>query len=290
MRGTMLFRGTVSLYDILVNLTEKILVHDIDQRATAVAFSLTLASFPAIIFLFTLIPYIPIEDLDVQIMSFMREVMPVGIYAEANQTIQDIVSRPRKGVLSVGFLLTVVTATNGMVSLMRAFNMVYRDVENRSFLKTRGIAVMLTILLAIVLFLAVVLLVVGDRVMAVVADWNIFRDAGIIALVNITRYLITFATLTLAVSLIYRFAPNRSVRMSFFNIGSVVASALIVLATWAFSFYLSNFGSYNKLYGSIGTMIALMIWIYLIALLLIFGFEINASIILARRNRATAKQ
>jgi membrane protein len=286
----MLFRGTVSLYDILVNLTEKILVHDIDQRATAVAFSLTLASFPAIIFLFTLIPYIPIEDLDVQIMSFMREVMPVGIYAEANQTIQDIVSRPRKGVLSVGFLLTVVTATNGMVSLMRAFNMVYRDVENRSFLKTRGIAVMLTILLAIVLFLAVVLLVVGDRVMAVVADWNIFRDAGIIALVNITRYLITFATLTLAVSLIYRFAPNRSVRMSFFNIGSVVASALIVLATWAFSFYLSNFGSYNKLYGSIGTMIALMIWIYLIALLLIFGFEINASIILARRNRATAKQ
>ncbi|HEV7349886.1 YihY/virulence factor BrkB family protein [Telluribacter sp.] len=290
LRGTMLFRGTVSLYDILVNLTEKILVHDIDQRATAVAFSLTLASFPAIIFLFTLIPYIPIEDLDVQIMSFMREVMPVGIYAEANQTIQDIVSRPRKGVLSVGFLLTVVTATNGMVSLMRAFNMVYRDVENRSFLKTRGIAVMLTILLAIVLFLAVVLLVVGDRVMAVVADWNIFRDAGIIALVNITRYLITFATLTLAVSLIYRFAPNRSVRMSFFNIGSVVASALIVLATWAFSFYLSNFGSYNKLYGSIGTMIALMIWIYLIALLLIFGFEINASIILARRNRATAKQ
>ncbi|GAB3165287.1 YihY/virulence factor BrkB family protein [Telluribacter humicola] len=290
LRNTKLFRGTVSLYDILVNLTDKILVHDIDQRATSVAFSLTLAAFPAVIFLFTLIPYIPIEDLDAQIMEFLRELMPRGIYAEANHTIQDIVSRPRKGVLSVGFLLTVVTATNGMVSLMRAFNMVYRDVENRGFLKTRAIATMLTLLLAIVLFVSVVLLIVGDRVMAVVADWNIVREAWIIMLVNITRYLITFATLTLAVSIIYRFAPNRSVRMSFFNVGSIVASGLIVLATYAFSFYLSNFGSYNKLYGSIGTMIALMIWLYLIALLLIFGFEINASIILARRTRAAQKE
>ncbi|WP_247234545.1 YihY/virulence factor BrkB family protein [Telluribacter sp. SYSU D00476] len=290
LRTTKLFRGTVSLYDILVNLTEKILVHDIDQRATAVAFSLTLASFPAIIFLFTLIPYIPIEDLDAQIMELLRELIPRGIYVEANQTIQDIVSRPRRGVLSVGFLLTLVTATNGMVSLMRAFNMVYRDVENRSFLKTRAIALMLTLLLAVVLFVAVVLLIVGDRVMAVVADWNVIRDAWIFMFVNVTRYLITLTMLTVAVSIIYRFAPNRSVRMSFFNIGSLVASALIVLSTYAFSFYLSNFGSYNKLYGSIGTMIAFMIWLYLIALLLIFGFEINASIIMARRSRPPHEQ
>lgn len=290
LRTTKLFRGTVSLYDILVNLTDKILVHDIDQRATAVAFSLTLASFPAVIFLFTLIPYIPIEGLDAQIMEILRELMPRGIYAEANQTIQDIVSRPRRGVLSVGFLLTLITATNGMVSLMRAFNMVYRDVENRSFLKTRAIATMLTLLLAIVLFVAVVLLIVGDRVMAVVADWNIIRDTWIFILVNVTRYLTTFTMLAVAVSIIYRFAPNRAVRMSFFNIGSVIASALIVLSTYGFSFYLSNFGSYNKLYGSIGTMIAFMIWLYLIALLLIFGFEINASIILAKRSRAPHDQ
>jgi membrane protein len=286
LRQTMLFRGTVSLYDVLVNLVDKILVHDIDQRATAVAFSLTLASFPAVLFLFTLIPYIPIENLDVQIMAFLRDLMPAGIFVEVSATIEDIVSRPRRGVLSVGFLLTIVTATNGMVSLMRSFNMVYRDVENRSFLRTRAIAMMLTLLLALVLFVAVVLLIIGDRVMAVVAEWELIQEVWILHVVNLTRYLTAFATLTLAVSLIYRFAPNRSVRMSFVNIGSLIASALIVLATYGFSFYLSNFGSYNKLYGSIGTMIALMIWLYLIALLLIFGFEINASIILARRTKA----
>jgi membrane protein len=282
LRSTMLFKGTVSLYDILVILIEKLRVYNIDQRATSVAFSLTLASFPAVIFLFTLIPYIPIANLDDQIMEFLSEVIPKGIYAEVSQTILDIVSRPRKGVLSIGFATALITATNGMVSLMRSFNVVYKARENRGFFKTRGIAILLTLFLALVMIVSIVLLIVGDRIMFLIADWDIVQEEWIINIVNITRYVITFATLALGVSLIYRFAPNKYVRIPFFNPGSVIASALIVLATYGFSFYFSNFSSYNKLYGSIGTMIALMIWIYLIALLLILGFEINASIISGR--------
>ncbi len=285
LKSTTLFKGTVSLYDVLVNLLNKLMVYDIDQRASAVAFSLTLSAFPAIILLFTLIPYIPVENLQPQIMEFLREVMPRGIYSEAQITIMDIISRPRRDILSVGFILTIVTATNGMVSLMRAFNIVYHDIDNRSFLETRAIALMLTLLLALVIFVTVVLLLVGDRVMAIINDWNIIQEVWIINLVNITRYTTTLAALTVGVSLIYRFAPYRVVRLSFFNVGAFVSSALIVLATFGFSFYLSNFGTYNKLYGSIGTMIAFMVWIYLIAMLLIFGFEINASIIMSRRKK-----
>ena len=281
LRGTTLFRGSVSLYDVLVNLIDKLIVYDIDQRATAVAFSLTLSAFPAIIFFFTLIPYIPVENLQPQIMDFLREIMPTSIYAEAQTTIMDIISRPRRGILSVGFILTIVTSTNGMVSLMRSFNIVYRDEDTRGFFKTRAIALMLTSLLALLIFLSVVLLIVGDHVMEILNDWQIVRDAWIIGLVNFLRYFTTLSALTVGVSLIYRFAPDREVRMSFFNVGAFIASALIVLATYGFSYYLSNFGTYNKLYGSIGTMIAFMIWIYLIALLLIFGFEINASILMA---------
>lgn len=289
LKSTTLFRGSVTLYDILVLLIDRILVYDIDQRASAVAFSLTLSAFPALISLFTLIPYIPVENLQPQILDFLREMMPRGIYVEAQSTLIDIISRPRSDILSVGFILTIVTATNGMVSLMRSFNIVYREVENRGFLKTRAIALMLTTLLALVLFVAVVLLIIGDSVMAMVNEWNIIREAWVILVVNASRYTITLAALMVAVSLIYRFAPNRVVRMSFFNIGAFTASALIVLATYGFSFYISNFGTYNKLYGSIGTMIALMVWLYLIALLLIFGFEINASIIRARYNRNKKK-
>lgn len=282
LKSTTLFRGSVSLYDIVVNLIDKILIYDIDQRATSVAFSFTLSAFPAIISLFTLIPYIPVENLQAQIMEFLREIMPGGIYEEAQSTILDIISRPRSDILSVGFILTIVTSTNGMVSLMRSFDILYMEVENRGFFKTRVIAFMLTILLALVLFVTVVLLIIGDRFMDVINDWNIIRQAWVIGLVNVTRYGITFVSLIVGVSLIYRFAPNKIVRLSFINIGAFVASALIVLSTFGFSYYLSNFGAYNKLYGSIGSMIALMVWIYLISLLLIFGFEINASIVMTK--------
>ncbi len=285
LKNTTLFRGSVTLYDILVNLIDKLLIYDIDQRASSVAFSLTLSAFPALISFFTLIPYIPVENLQAQIMDFLRELMPSSIYAEAQTTILDIISRPRRDILSVGFILTIVTSTNGMVSLMHAFDVVYRDEDNRGFFKTRAIALMLTILLALIIFLSVVLLIVGDGVMQMVGEWHIIRDAWLINLVNVVRYITTLAALTIGVSVIYRFAPTRLIRLSFFNAGAFIASALIVLATYGFSFYLSNFSTYNKLYGSIGTMIALMVWIYLIALLLIFGFEINASIIMARRGK-----
>jgi membrane protein len=283
LQQTMLLRGTVSLYDILVNLVKSNRKYDIDQRASAVAYSLTLALFPAIIFLFTLIPYIPIEHLDMQIMELLRENIPRGIYEDADQTIIDIVSRPRTGVLSLGFIFAMIASTNGMMSLMRSFDMVYEDQETRGFLQIRGIAILLTLLLLAVLFLSVILLIVGDAVMNLVNDWHILKDNWLITLLNITRYLVSFGSLMLTISLIYRFAPSHGRQQAFVNAGSIVASILILAATYGFSFYLSRFSSYNKLYGSIGTMIALMIWLYLLAFVIILGFEINASIIAATR-------
>ena len=283
LQSTVFFRDKISLYEILRNVVRNNRKYDIDQRASAVAYSLTLACFPAIIFLFTLIPYIPIADLDKQIMGMLQEVMPKGLYQEADQTILDILSRPRKGVLSIGFIFTLIASTNGMMSLMRSFDMVYEDVPTRGFLKIRAIAIALTLLLVIVLFLAVVLLIVGDAAMSFIGELGYIRDAWTIVLLNVTRYLISFGALMLTISLIYRFAPTHGRNFTFVNAGSVIASVLILLSTYGFSFYLSNFSSYNKLYGSIGTMIALMIWFYLLALLIIFGFEVNASITTAQK-------
>ncbi|MCE7069886.1 YihY/virulence factor BrkB family protein [Dyadobacter sp. CY327] len=290
LQQTVFLGGTVSLYEILVNLVRSNRKYDIDQRASAVAYSLTLAAFPAIIFLFTLIPYIPIEHLDQQIMELLRENIPSGIYGDADQTIMDIISRPRKGVLSFGFIFAMIASTNGMISLMRSFDMVYDDNETRGFLKLRGIATLLTLLLILVLFLSVILLIVGDAVMNILSDWNILRDTWMISLLNITRYLISFGSLMLTISMIYRFAPSHGRQFSFINAGAVISSVLILFATYGFSFYLSRFSSYNKLYGSIGTMIALMIWLYLLAFVIILGFEINAGINTATRAKAISKR
>jgi membrane protein len=285
LRRTMLLRGTISLYDILANIRKNNHRYDIDQRASAVAYSLTLACFPGLIFLFTLVPYIPIENLDDQILGILKEVLPRGIYQDARQTITDIISRPRSSVLSIGFILALIASTNGMMSLMGSFDMVYEDLETRGFIAKRGVAMLLTVILVAVMFLLIILLIVGDALKGIVSDWHIIRDTWIINSFNLSRYLISFAALMLAISIIYRYAPSQGRRYAFVNIGSVIAAVLILVATYGFSFYLSRFSSYNKLYGSIGTMIALMIWFYLLALLLIFGFEINAGIASAQKDR-----
>ncbi len=279
------FASTVSLADIGTLLIEKILLYDIDQRATAVAYNFTLAVFPAILFLFTLIPYFPIPNMESQIMNFMRDAIPYSLYEFAASTIYDIISRKQGGILSFGFVLALITATNGMGALMTAFNMADHTSENRGFLKTKGIALLLTILLSTVLLLAVLVIIVGGFVV----DWlhdNVFLgDHFTIFLLDAFRYLIMFFAFTVAVAIIYHFAPKMRHGWRFFNLGAVTASLLIILATYGFSFYLSRFGSYNKLYGSIGTIIAMMIWFYLVALLLIFGFELNNSIWRAKHQK-----
>ncbi|MDF7817697.1 YihY/virulence factor BrkB family protein [Runella sp. MFBS21] len=283
------FSETVSLADIGTILLEKILLYDIDQRATAVAYNFTLAVFPAILFLFTLIPYFPIPDMQVQIMSFMHDAMPGALYEFAAATIYDIISRKQTGILSFGFIFALITATNGMGALMTAFNMADRTSENRGFFKTKGISIMLTVLLSSVLFLAVIVIIGGGFVVDWLHDTVLLGDDFTVFLVDVLRYGVMFAAFTLAVAIIYRFAPKINHGWRFFNLGALIASLLIIIATYGFSFYLSNFSSYNKLYGSIGTIIAMMIWFYLVALLLIFGFELNLSIWRAKHQKKRNK-
>ena len=286
LEGIKVLNGSVSLFDILSLLVDKIVMFNVDQRATAVAFNFTLAVFPAILFLFTLIPYIPIARLDEQIMVFLRDFMPRGIYKEAESTIRNIVSLKQGGVLSFGFILALVAATNGMSALMTAFDIAHQAQESRGFLKTKGLAVLLTVLLSFVLFLAVVLLIVGGLITTFIEQRAWLNNDLVIVAFNLLRYLIVFASFVVAVSLIYHFGPNLKIKWPFFNVGALVASALIIVSTYGFSIYLSNFSSYNKLYGSIGTFIALMLWFYLIALLLIVGFELNVSVENAKQSIA----
>lgn len=284
LQQTLLFKGTISIYDILLNIILSNKKFDIDQRASAVAFSFTLASFPGVIFLFTLIPYIPFGNADQEIMALLQDVIPTGIFKQVDHAIVDILSRPRKGILSFGFILAILTSTNGMLSLMKSFDVIYGEYSTRGFFQSRGIALTLTVLLIAVICVTVILLIVGDAVMSAMSSWAVITDGVIIALLNFSRYLVSFSAMMLAISLIYRFAPTKGKEFSFINPGVVVASILILVATAGFSFYLSKFGSYNKLYGSIGAIIALMIWFYLLAFLLILGFEINASIATAKKN------
>ncbi|MDQ2657128.1 MAG: YihY/virulence factor BrkB family protein [Bacteroidota bacterium] len=281
----------VSLYRIVKRFLHNLQDDEIMDRANGVAFNFILAIFPAIIFLFTLIPYITPYFPEINresILDFLRGLaesglMPPNMYEVASSTILDIVSNQRGGLLTLGFLFALVLSTNGMMALMRAFNACYKTIENRSAFKTRLIATALTINMTVVIFVTILLLIVGQLVLEYLMthfqDLTEFNLSSFeVGLLFILRFLIIFITFFLAISTIYYFGPAIHYNWRFFSIGSFIATLLCLAVSYGFSYYITNFGTYNKVYGSIGVLIALMIWVQLITVVLLVGYEINASI------------
>lgn len=270
---------------------------EIMDRANGVAYNFVLAIFPTIIFLFTLIPYIstyfPAIDRD-NIMRFLGGYIPPSMFEVMSSTVIDILEKQRGGLLTFGFLLAAFLATNGMLALMRAFNACYQTVEKRGFFRMRLTATGLTLMLAVVLFSAVFLLVVGEftlnRVTHELSDLSNIRLEGyqlygLFAL----RFLVIFIVFFFTVSFIYYFGPAIHYNWKFFSLGSFLATLGCLAVSYGFSFYITNFGSYNKVYGSIGVLIALMIWIQLLTVVLLFGYEINASLHYGQKLEAIAQ-
>jgi membrane protein len=278
--------GNISLYRFTRIFLHNISEDEIMDRSNSVAYNFILAIFPTIIFLFTLIPYVTVyfpEVTNESIMEFMGELLPPSMYEVVSSTVLDIVSNQRGGLLTFGFVLALFLATNGMTALMRAFNACYRTVERRNFLRTRLTALGLTVMLALVLFAAIILLVVGQIMINYftthvhdLAKLNL--DSLSIYFLLALRFLVIFIVFFIVISCIYYFGPAVHYNWRFFSIGSLVATLACLGISYGFSYYVANFGSYNKVYGSIGTLIALMAWIQLLTMVLLFGYEINASL------------
>lgn len=284
----------LSLYKFLKIFILNINEDEIMDRANGVAYNFILAVFPAIIFLFTLIPYIShyFPEITTQtIMEFLEEVTPENIYTAASSTILDIVSIHRGGLLTLGFVFTIYLSTNGMMALMRAFNACYRTVDRRNWLLMRLTSTLLTLMLAIVLLSAIAMLIAGQFSINYVTD-NIekFSEVNLhkytIYFLFVLRFIIIFIVFFIAISCVYYFGPAVHYNWSFFSIGSFIATLSILGVSYGFSYYITNFGSYNRVYGSIGALIALMAWVQFITLILLFGYEINASLHYARKLEA----
>jgi membrane protein len=278
--------GNISLYKFLKIFLHNIQEDEIMDRANGVSYNFILAIFPAIIFLFTLIPFISNyfpEVTNESIMQFLGEMMPASMYDVISTTVLDIISNQRGGLLTFGFIFALYLATNGMMALMRAFNACYQTVEKRNFLRMRMTATGLTLMLALVLIMAIVLLIVGQLVLNYVTTHisefsRLNLDSYTLYFLFGLRFLVIFIVFFIAISFIYYFGPAVHYNWKFFSVGGLLATLAILAISYGFSFYITNFGTYNKVYGSIGVLIALMIWIQLITVVLLFGYEINASL------------
>ncbi len=283
LQGIYLKNSAISLYQIFKIFIKKINEDEIFERSLAVAFSFTLGAFPFIIFLFALIPYINIFIPEVnseKIMNFMNQIMPSSMYDITKETILDLVSIKRGGLLSFGVLAALFLSTNGFNTLIKTFNSCYKLDEKRGFLKTRLTALILTLIFLIVAIISILLSTLGAFFTTWLSSTNYFFY-DFFYYTYIYSISILFIIFYLVITSIYYFAPVIHNKWKFFSSGSTIASIGCVLITLLFSFYLNNFSTYNKIYGSIGVLIAFMSWVYLISSMLLIGFEWNTSIDIA---------
>ncbi len=277
------------IYTVATFFFQEISKDSLINKASSLAYNFMLAIFPAIIFLFTLIPYIPINNFQDQLMNLISLVLPTNAYLAVETTLEDIVKNQNSKLLSFGFVFALFFATNGVHNLMQAFNRSSLLIESRSWVKQRLVALYLTILIAFALISGLTIITIGEYLFNFLKSEIRFKDSFWLHFLTMIRWTILLCIYFVTISILYRYGPAHAKKWRFFSAGSWLATILAILTFGGFSFYINNFGNYNKLYGSIGTLIVMMIWLYLNSLIILVGFELNASIDLSKRSIKVVK-
>ena len=274
----------LSLYDILFFFYKGVKQGAITTRASSLAFNFFLAFFPSIIVLFTLIPYIPIVDLQETLMELISTILPPNTNEIAFSTIYDIINNPRSGLLSIGFVLTIFFATNGVNSLIEAFNSSYHINESRSIIQQRLLSLGITFLLSCILMITILLIMFSKTVVNYLISAEIIENKSI-EYILFGKWMVIIIMLFVGISIIYHFGPTIKKKFKLFTPGSIISTCLIIVTSSFFNYYISNFAEYNKVYGSIGTLIIILLWMYINSIILLIGFELNASIFNAKKQK-----
>ncbi len=268
----------IPIYDVGDFFLRELFKGDLQIRARAIAFSFFLAIFPAIIFLFTLIPYVPIDGFQERLLSILQSLLPYNTYDTAYKTIEEIIVRQNGGLLSFGFFLALFVSTNGVFALIEGFNKTIMH-EKRKGWKQRLVAFYLTLLLAVLLMMAILLIIITEVLLHYINNHIISLNQSSVYLLLAGKYLILILLCFTAISSLYFFGPSGGAKKwHFFSPGSILATILIAVTSIAFNYFILNFGQYNKIYGSIGTLIVILIYLNFNCIQLLIGFELNNAI------------
>ncbi len=245
------------------------------ERASAIAFNFTMTIPPVIIFLF-LLPYLPIsKDFIAQIFLLIRDIVPgQKNNAPLIRFLSDILHKPRTGLLSTGFVLAMFFSSNAVLGIMRSFDKQYIGFTKRRSYHQRWVALRLTFILFILFFLCISVLMMQGAVLNLIG----VKRTLLVSVINDFRWALIILLFFYSVSFIYKYAPAVHKKWKIISPGSILATFLMILFTAGFSYYVSNFSTYNELYGSISTVLILMLLIYFNSLVLLIGFELNVSI------------
>jgi membrane protein len=251
-------------------------------RASSIAFNILMAVLPATIFLFTLIPFIPIPNFQLELIKLFESIFPANAYHLMETTIIDIVTNKSGGLLLVMFFATIIFSTNGIHAVLHAFVVTSHSFKPRSWVNQRKVSVLLLLIGILMIAAAGMLIIFGKSAVNRLVELEILEKSLVISILVFLKWIVVVLLLFVAISFLYYLAPAKRHDFKFITPGSTLATILFIITSLGFSAYVNSFGQYNKLYGWIGTLMVILIWLYLNSIALLIGFELNLSIKEAR--------
>jgi membrane protein len=245
-------------------------------RAGAIAFSFFMALFPFTLFILNLIPLIPIDGFQDDFMGFVAESVPPTTFEAISGIIEDILNNSYQGLLSTGFFLSIFLSANGINAILGGFESSYHITVTRSFFRLYFVSIVLSLILAFLLIFSVAAIVISEVFIQQMRLNDFFYDR--IPWIQISRFGFLILMILLTTSFLFKYGAKQTRAIPFISIGSVFTTVLTVVSSYFFGIYVVKFAKYNELYGSIGTLLILMFYIWINCMILLLGFELNATI------------
>jgi membrane protein len=266
----------IPLFDVVRFFFEQAQRSGFTERASAISYNFIMTIPPTVIFLFTLLPYLPIpKDFIQEMFDLIRDVVP----GEKNNEglikfLSDILNNQRTALLSTGFVLAMFFSSNAIMGIMRSFNRNYIGFRKRKTFATRWVAIRLTFILLLLFFATIITIIMQGAILR----WLGITNRTVFWIILNFKWVVIVMLFFFSISFIYRYAPAVHKKWKLVSPGSILATFLMIVFTAGFSYWVNNFSNYNELYGSISTVLILMLLIYFNSLVLLIGFELNVSI------------
>lgn len=278
------FEG-VSLYDAGRFFIENMNNINLSDRCSAVTYNFLTALGPTLLFLFTLIPYLPLKNVELTILNTLKLVIPnTATYESISAVVKDFLNKEQRSLLSFSLLLTLFFSSNGMMGLMRYFDRDQKVYVSRNIVQRRWAAIKLTIMLMAVVLISIVALIIQSSTI----NGLLIKIFGSLMVVKIFSMLFLFFIIFCAISFIYIYGPSLTHRFRFVSAGAVFASVICVLSSAIFFYAVNHFINYNKVYGSIGSLIAFFVWLSINTRIIMLGYDLNVSILMGKIHKSNA--
>jgi membrane protein len=274
----------LSLYDLLELYIVGIVEGALSYRASSIAFSFFMALFPFALFILNLIPYIPIEGFQQDFLKFVEHGVPPHTYDAIANIINDILNNSHSGLISWGFLLSIFLMSNGLTAILGSFENSKHIILKRGFIQQYLVAIGMSVLLSLILLFTVAIIVIFEIFIQKIKMQNLVTEN--IPFIQLGRFVFLILMILITTSILFKYGTKQHGKQipKFISIGSVFTTILIILSSYFFGIWVLRFSKYNELYGSIGTLLIMMFYIWINCMVLLLGFELNASINKIRSN------